>query len=171
MKQQQPATTIVLYAEDKKGLLGQVLMLLNRRDFPVISLSVARTDIHELVIITLEVVLPQAELHIILHKLEKIIEVYKAEAYFAGTFELNKVGHYRLVEKVLDQQLFELLQRHGAIVCRSSSNELVIQKTGTDRDLQILYDLLEGRHLQSFCKSALIAEPSLAVLNDLDRST
>lgn len=46
-------TIFSIYAEDKKGLLGQTLIHFNKKSYEVISLNIARTDISGLVMLTI----------------------------------------------------------------------------------------------------------------------
>jgi acetolactate synthase small subunit len=73
MKRPQPNENdhciITVYADDKKGLLGQILDMFNRRSYAINSLNVSRTDIREIVLITMEVKLPVKELETLLRKL------------------------------------------------------------------------------------------------------
>ncbi|MDO3644859.1 ACT domain-containing protein [Mucilaginibacter sp. L3T2-6] len=156
---------IAICSEDKKGLLGQILVLFNKRSYEVSSLNVSRTDINELVMITVEAVLPVNELPLLLARLQKIVEVYRAAGYLAGEANLDKVGFFRL-SRAIDESLFwSVLQKYGAVISRLSKDEVVIRKTGSDRDLFELYGKLDGPHLLGFCKSGLIAEESLSLLN------
>ena len=170
MKQPRPHTNdhciIAIYADDKKGLLAQILNMLNRRSYVISSLNVSRTDISELVLITIEVKLPLDELQNLLQKIEKVIEVYKAMAWLPGELELNKVGFYRIAKQLLNDDLWLMLQKYGAVVSKIFDDSLVIQKTGTDRDLNELYNRLDGQHLLSFCKSGLIAEKCMMQLDN-----
>jgi acetolactate synthase small subunit len=169
MKRTQPNENdhciIAIYADDKKGLLGQILDILNRRNYTVSSLNVSRTDLREIVLITMEVKLPLNELQNLLRKIEKIIEVHHAIAWLPGELELNKVGFYRVSMRLMGDELWLLLQKYGAVVSKIFEDSLVIQKTGTDNDLNELYNLLDGEYLLSFCKSGLIAEKSLVQLD------
>ncbi len=153
---------ITVYAEDKKGLMAQLLMLLNRRDYPVLSLNVARTDVNELILITMEVILPQNELTAILRKMERIIEVYKAIGYQENDMPLSRVGIYRVASERLDAALWTLLQKYGATLSGMAENSFLIQKTGSEKDLSALYEALEGPHLLAFCKSSLMSPESLS---------
>jgi acetolactate synthase small subunit len=169
MKKPQPNENehciIAVYADDKKGLLGQILNIFNRRSYNVNSLNVSRTDIREIVLITMEVEFPLDKLQGLLLKIEKIIEVYNAIAYLPGELILNKVGFYRVAIQLMSDDLWLLLQKYGAIVSKVFEGSFVIQKTGTDNDLHEFYNHLEGEHLLSFCKSTLIAEKSLVQLD------
>ncbi|MCR8561550.1 hypothetical protein KXD93_28100 [Mucilaginibacter sp. BJC16-A38] len=156
---------IAIYSDDKKGLLGQILDILNRRSYTVGCLNVSRTDLSEIVLITMEVKLPLNELQTLLRKIEKIIEVHHAIAYMPGEQELNKVGFYRVSNELMDDDLWLLLQKYGATVSKIFDDSVVIQKTGTDSDLNELYNRLDGEYLLSFCKSGLIVEKSLMQLD------
>jgi acetolactate synthase-1/3 small subunit len=48
-----------IHAEDKKGLIGQILIYFNRSSYNVQSMNVSRTDISDLVLITLEAEVPE----------------------------------------------------------------------------------------------------------------
>ncbi|GAA3990452.1 hypothetical protein [Mucilaginibacter dorajii] len=149
-----------IYAEDKKGLIGQILIYFNRASYDVQSLNVSRTDISDLVMVTLEAELPERVLIPFREKLKKIVEVYAVTVYPAGE-GLKKTGFYRLRAAALNVQLWALMAKYGATLSSMGENSLVISKTGSDEDLAELYALLEGPHLLGFCKSGLIVEESL----------
>lgn len=149
-----------IYADDKKGLIGQLMTFFNRKSYDVTSLNVARTDISDLVLITLEASVPQAELKPFAERLKKIIEVYAVNVIPAAD-GLKKIGFYRLAIAALDKLFWSTLQKYGASLSSLSADTLVISKTGSDRDLHELYEQLEGPHLLGFCKSALIVEDCL----------
>ncbi len=142
--------------------MAQLLMLLNRRDYPILSLNVARTDLNELILITMEVILPHNELPAILRKIERIIEVYKAIGYQENDMPLSRVGVYRVASERLDAALWLLLQKYGATLSGMAKESFLIQKTGSEKDLAALYEELEGPHLLAFCKSSLMPPECLS---------
>lgn len=165
-----PATTeqfiFSIYAEDKKGLIGQLLMHFNRSSYDVQSLNVARTDISDLVLITLEATMPASIIEPFRHKLQKIVEVYAVNV-IPATEGLKKMGFYRLANAALDAKLWTLMTKYGATLSSLGEQSLVIARTGSDQDLAELYELLEGPHLLGFCKSGLIVEESLVPFDSL----
>lgn len=113
MKKATNQTTIFsIYAEDKKGLVGQILIHFNRRSYELISLNVARTDISDLVMLTIEAVVPSAELLPFVERLRKIIEVYAITTYADS---LKKTGFYRLASAALNNGLWLLIGNMGRI--------------------------------------------------------
>jgi acetolactate synthase-1/3 small subunit len=162
MKKPTLQTIFSIYAADKKGLIGQILVYFNRKNFAVSSLNVARTDIRDLVLVTLEAVVPEKELRPFVERLKKVIEVYAVQTY-AGC--LKKTGFYRMA--VLNETLWGIMHRYGAVLSSLGEQSVVISKTGSDDDLEELYRRLEGPHLLGFCKSGLIVDQSLSPLAEL----
>jgi len=155
-----------IYAQDKKGLIGQILVYFNRSSYDVQSLNVSRTDISDLVMVTLEAELPEAALVPFREKLKKIVEVSAVKVYPAGD-GLKKTGFYRLEIAALNANLWALMAKYGASLSSMGENSLVISKTGSDKDLAELGALVEGPHLLGFCKSGLIVEESLVPFDTL----
>ena len=65
-----------IYAEDKKGLIGQIMIYFNRSSYHVQSLNVARTDISDIVLVTLEAEVPFDALLPFTEKLKKIVDKF-----------------------------------------------------------------------------------------------
>lgn len=157
-------TIFSIYAEDRKGLVGQILAYFNKRSYEVISLNVARTDISNLVMLTLEAEVPCGDLLPFVERLKKIVEVYAVQT-FGDT--LKKTGFYRLNSAALNANLWTLIGKYGAQLSSMGELSFVVSKTGSDADLSELYGRLEGPHLLGFCKSGLIVEESLIPFEEL----
>ena len=157
-------TIFSIYAEDKKGLVGQVLINFNKRNYDVRSLNVARTDISDLVLLTIEAVVPAADLLPFVERIKKIVEVY---AVTTCDENLKKTGFYRMAAPALDNKLWVLIGKYGGYLSSMGEQSFVICKTGSDDDLSALYEKLEGPHLLGFCKSGLIVEESLVPFGEL----
>lgn len=166
MKKANPTnqTIFSIYAEDKKGLLGQILLHFNKKGYDVRSLNVARTDISDLVLLTIEAVVPADELQPFTCRLKKIVEVYAIQTYADC---LKKTVFFRLDTAALNSELWLMIGKYGAFLSSLGKNTFVVSKTGSDGDLDELYGKLEGPHLLGFCKSGLIVEESLVPFEDL----
>lgn len=157
-KANQKPTIFSIHAEDKKGLVGQILIHFNKKSYDVQSLNVARTDISDLVLVTLEAIVPEGDLLTFTERIKKIIEVYAVTTYAEN---LKKTGFYRMAIAALNSDLWQLLVKYGGQLSSMGQETFVVNKTGTDQDLAELYAKLEGPHLLGFCKSGLIIEESL----------
>ncbi len=153
--------TIAVCADDKKGILSRILMIFNRPGYDISHLNVARTDVQDIILINIEAMMPQDQLKIVLHKIEKIVEVYRAIGFETHQNSLQKIAHYRLDNQQFNSDTLQLLQKHGAVITERLDDSFVIQKSGCDKDIDELYKLLDGRHLLAFCKSGLIVSESL----------
>ncbi|HZY39763.1 MAG TPA: hypothetical protein VFE53_24075 [Mucilaginibacter sp.] len=157
-------TIFSIYAEDKKGLLGQILVHFNKRSYEVISLNVARTDISDLVMLTVEAVVPAKDILPFTERLKKVVEVYAITTYADS---LKKTGFYRLDSVALNSAFWQLIGKYGAHLSSMGEKTFVVSKTGSDGDLEELYRRLEGPYLLGFCKSGLIVEESLVPFDEL----
>lgn len=157
-------TIFSIYAGDKKGLVGQILIFFNRKSYELISMNVARTDISDFVMVTIEAVVPGLELGPFTERLKKIIEVHAITTYADS---LKKTGFYRLDSAALNNRLWSLIGKYGAHLSSMGEGTFVISKTGNDHDLEELYGQFEGSHLMGFCKSGLIVEESLVPFGGL----
>lgn len=149
-----------IYAADRKGLLGLLLIHFNRRYYEVNSLNVSRTDVSDMVMVTIEAAVPPHEANILAEKLKKIIEVYSVVVY-PGSVGLKKAGFYRLSAEAQNNSFWHTIQRHGAVLSFMGEGYMIVQKIGNDDDLDKLYALLEGPHLTGFCRTALVVEQSI----------
>jgi acetolactate synthase-1/3 small subunit len=158
---------VVVYANDRNGILGNILMLFNRPGYEIGHLNVARTDIHDVILIALEVTMPAQQLNPMLHKIQKIIDVYRAFGHASAEQKLHQVAHYRLGNYLLNSSTCSLLQKHGASIIELLTDSFIIQKTGSAIDINTLYNQLEGEYLLGFCTSGLLFTKSLFQINEL----
>lgn len=70
---------LTIKAEDSRGLLHLVTGILNRKLIPIVSLTAAPTDLHDIVLITIEIQISENALQPLLYKLENIVEVFVME--------------------------------------------------------------------------------------------
>ena len=146
-----------ILSEDKNGLVSIIAGMLNRKLIGIESICTSRTDVHAQVQISIEVIMNPEEVSRILHKIKNIIEVYQAEATLIKEAWYQKVALFTLEKDALTLDLFHRLQKYGAVMVGYYADEIVVQKTGREEDIQALYNELDGKHLKSFSKSAAIS--------------
>jgi acetolactate synthase small subunit len=155
---------VVVHADDKKGLLGQVLMFFNRRNIAICDMNIARTDIQNMVLITIEVQLLDCD-NYILNKLRNIIEVHRVDVYSTNEVQLNKIAFFTLKKECLKTDMWMRLQKYGLVITEMLDDVFVVQKTGAEHDLDELYRQLDGAYLVSYCKSALVVPQSMMAVD------
>jgi acetolactate synthase small subunit len=164
-------TTYVLTikAEDRPGLLHLVTGLINKKLIPIKSLSAAATDIHDIMLITVEVVADENDLMPLALKLENIIEVFAVEVSACDKALCLRAAYYKLDKALLESPQIMALQKHQAIIVKWYDDAFLVAKYGTDVSVRHLYNELEGPYLLGFSQSGLIAENKLITHDDIDR--
>ena len=155
-----------ILSDDRKGLISIITSMLNRKGIEIESLSAAKTDIHTQVLINIQVIANHAEIKLMAHKIENIIEVYKVNLEALQQSYYQKVALYVLNKDGYNTALHNTIQKYGAIIVGYDEHEITIQKTGRDEDIQLLYNELEGKYLKSFSKSAVIALKAITADDD-----
>ena len=152
---------LTIKAEDRPGLLHLVTGMLNKKLIPIISLNAAPTDIHDIVLITIEIEIAEKALEPLLYKLENIIEVFAAEAIPAGKASCLRAAYFKLDKAILDTPVKLAIQNYGAVIVNIYTDALLVSKYGTEVAIRQFYNELEGPHLLGFSQTGLIADSML----------
>lgn len=164
---------LTLKAEDRPGLLHLVTGVLNRKLIPIISLTAAPTDIHDIVLITMELEVSVKALEPLLYKLENIIEVFKVEAIQAEKAICQRSAYFKLDKAVLASPQASAITSGNAQVISFDAAHITVSKSGSDAAIRQLYNALEGPYLSGFSQtglivvSKLIGEDESSVINRL----
>ncbi|MES2113219.1 MAG: hypothetical protein V4577_30995 [Bacteroidota bacterium] len=148
---------LTILSEDRKGLVSIITNMLNRKGIEIESISAGRTDIQSQVLITMEVITTLAEIKNVSARIGNIIEVCQVSLEKFQDARYQKVALYTLKKEGFNSETYTKLQKYGAYMVGYYRNEIIIQKTGRDEDIRMLYNELEGPYLTSFSKSAAIA--------------
>jgi len=167
MKQENYLLTIK--AEDRPGLLHLVTGVLNRKLVPIISLTAAPTDIHDIVLITMEINISDKALEPLLYKLENIIEVFAVEAVNASKVICQRSAYFSMDKKVLTSPQAAAITRFDAQIVNLYPDGVLIGKSGSDAVIRALYNALEGSYLLGFSQTGLIADTKLIAHEDIER--
>jgi len=141
---------------DRKGLLSIITSMLNRRGIEMESIHAGRTDKHDEVLITIEVIAELSDIKNMSAKIGNIIEVQHVEYVQIKDAWYQKVALYAIEKNGYNSETYRKLQKFGAVMVGYYRNEVIIQKTRRDEDLQHLYNELDGPYLKGFSKSAAI---------------
>ena len=148
---------LTILSEDRKGLVSIITSMLNRKGIEIESISAARTDIHSRVLITIEVIAEPGEIKNMSLKIGNIIEVDQVDTALIRDAWYQKVALYTLEKEGVSSDIYARLQKYGATMVSYNKHDVIIQKTGRDEDIRLLYNELDGPYLKSFSKSAAIA--------------
>jgi acetolactate synthase small subunit len=162
---------LTLKAEDRPGLLHLVTGVLNKKQIPIISLNAAVTDMHDIVLITMEVAVSEKALTPLLYKLENIIEVFAVEAIANSAASCLRAAYFKLDKAAFDSPIKPALQKYGAQIVNIYPDAILVSKYGSDTAIRVLYNELEGPHLLGFSQTGLIADSTLIGHSEEDQSS
>ena len=144
-------------SEDKKGLVSSITNLLNRKGIEMESICTGKTDIHNQVLINIQLTAEKQEIKMMALKIKNIIEVCQVKAFLLQDSWYQKVALYVLEKEGYNADVYNKIQKYGAVLVGFLNDDLIIQKTGRDEDILALYNALDGKHLKKFSKSAAIS--------------
>jgi len=162
---------ITLKAEDRPGLLHLVTGVLNKKLVPIISLNAASTDIHDIVLITMEVEIAENATLPLLAKLKNIIEVFEVEALSYTKASSLRAAYFLLDRAALASSAKPAIQKSGAVIANIYPKAFLVAKYGSDADIRALYNELEGPHLLGFSQTGLIADSKLIGQSEEEQSS
>lgn len=152
---------LTIKAENRPGLLHLITGILNRKLIKIISVSAAPTDIHDIVMITLEIQISEKALQPLLFKLENIIEVFAAEAIVYQKAVCLRAAYFKMAKSFIESEKKTVLQKYNAIITDWCQDSITIAKCGTDAEIRAVYNQLEGPDLLGFSQTGVIANSNL----------
>ncbi|MES2277927.1 MAG: hypothetical protein V4592_18005 [Bacteroidota bacterium] len=152
---------LTIKAEDRLGLLHLVSGIIERRLIRIKSLSYVPTDIHDIILITIEVSGNESDLTQLAFKLENIVEVFSVEVSAYNEKVCLRAAYYKLAKTLLENPKAIALSKYDATIVKFYPDALLIAKYGTDASILKLYNDLEGPHLLGFSQTGLITDSNL----------
>jgi acetolactate synthase small subunit len=162
---------ITIKAEDRPALLHLVTGVLNKKLITIISLNAAQTDIHDIVLITMQVEVPENALGPLLAKLQNIIEVYTVEAVPLSRAFCLRAAYFKLDKAILDSPLRSAFQKFGAQIANIHPGTILVSIYGSEVAIRLLYNELEGPYLLGLSQTGVIADSKLIGHDKEDQSS
>lgn len=152
---------VSIKAEDRPGLLHRVTGVIEKRLVKIISLSSAPTDIHDIVLITIEVSGEESVLAQLAFKLENIIEVFSVEVVQYNAIVCLRAAYFKLKTTFLKSPQAVALSKYDTTIVKFYVDAFLLAKYGTDATISTLYNDLDGPHLMGFSQTGLITDSKL----------
>lgn len=146
---------LTIKADDRPGLLHLVTGTIEKGLVRIISLNYAPTDIHSIVLITIELTGEEHVLRQLALKLENIVEVSSVELV---PYELTlclRTAYFKVSNNA------NVLSRYDTTLVKFYPNAVLLAKYGTDEAISKLYNELEGPYLMGFSQTGLITDSKL----------
>ena len=160
---------LTLKAEDRPGLLHLVIGMIEKKLIKIQSLNAAQTDIHDIILITIEINATESDLTTLALKLENIVEVFAVEAVKYDKAVCLRAAYFKLAKSILESPKAIALSTYDAVIVQFYPETILVAKYGTDATIRKLYNALDGPDLLGFSQTGLIADSKLIVHEDDER--
>lgn len=160
---------LTIKADDRPGLLHLITGVIEKRQAKIKSLNAAQTDIHDIILITIEIAIAESNLTSLALKLENIIEVFSVEASQSNQVICLRAAYFKMAKTFLDTPKVSILNNHNALIVNWYADSFLLAHHGSDITVRELYNQLDGPHLLGFSQSGLISDSSLINHEDEER--
>jgi acetolactate synthase small subunit len=155
MKNTMTTKLFSLSCENHPTLLTRIIQTFTRPGYALETLSQSRTDVSDIVLITLEVAIPAAQVDHMILRLKRIIGVLEVTISFGSVLNSAVFTLSDLMPSILNS-----LNRFQARAVEWQHGNLLIHQIGKEADIRQLYDEIDGPNLVAFSRSPLaISQP------------
>lgn len=145
------AKLFTLNCKNQRDLLPEIISTIHQLGLEIETISQSRTDIPEIVLITIEVAMPGILIDNTILTLKKIADVLDVTITFGSV--LNAALFKISFDK--NENIWEILHRYNVRCISIENNTLLIHQIAKEGDIQRLYNALEGPGLISFSQLPL----------------
>lgn len=151
--------TIVIFTENKIGLLNRITSLFIQRHINIESITASESEhagIHRFTVVIEET---EEKTHKVVKQIEKQVEVLKALCFTDEETVYSELALYKIkVDASIDQnKLEEVIKAHGAHKKDEVNGFLIIEKTGLREETHAMFEALKPYGIEGFVKSGRIS--------------
>jgi acetolactate synthase-1/3 small subunit len=151
--------TIVIFTENKIGLLNRITSLFTQRHINIESLTASESEyagIHRFTVVIEE---SEDKTVKIVKQIEKQVEVLKAFFFNDNDTVFSEIALYKIqLNSTIDKEaLLEIIEKHEAKVKEQVGEFLIIEKTGKKQETHELFEALSPFGIQGFVRSGRVS--------------
>ncbi len=151
--------TFSIFSENSPGVLHRVIALFTRRKINIESLTVSHTETEGVSRFTIVVNCRLELAHLVGRQLRRIVEVLKVKVSENSQLIYKEIAFFRIGTPDARARQFAASHavRHGASIVSIDAEALVIEKTGTEEEIQELFSSFKTAPILEFIRSGRIA--------------
>ena len=159
MKQARNECTFSVFSENSPGVLQRITALFTRRKLNIESLTVSHTEVDGMSRFTIVLAIPLETAAKVAGQLRRIVEVHHVEVHANDALIYKEIAFFRVAtpDAAARQYIAHAAVRHGASVVSIDPEALVIEKTGTEDEIERLYHAFKPLRIMEFIRSGRIA--------------
>ena len=151
--------TIIIFSEDKTGILSRIVSTLTRRHINIESLTTSKASLKGIHRFTIVVKLEKEKVRKVVAQIDKQVDVLKAFFYDNSEIVHQEIALYKVPTNAFTNgnSLEKLIRKHNARILEIEPEYTVIEKTGHAEETEALLQELETIGIYEFVRSGRIA--------------
>lgn len=151
--------TISVFTEDKIGLLNRISIIFTRRHINIESITASEIEVKGVYRYTIVVTVSKEQVEKLVKQIEKQVEVFKAFYHMNSEVLSREIALYKVSSEALkENELFTRIVRENyANILSVSSEYIVLEKAGEEREIQNLFNELERFGVLEYARSGRVA--------------
>jgi len=151
--------TISLFTEDHIGILGQVTIILTRRQINIESFTASESAVKGVYLLTIVVTTTNELIDKVAKQMEKLVDVLKVFVHTSDQIIYQEIALFKVPTKgMMSGNIIDHIVRSSyARLLEVTPEFLVIEKTGSREEINDLLEKLEPYGVLQFAKSGRVA--------------
>jgi acetolactate synthase-1/3 small subunit len=169
--------TISLFTEDHIGILGQITIILTRRQINIDSLTASESAVKGVFLLTIVVKTTSEMIQKVARQMEKLVDVLKVFVHTSDQIIYQEIALFKVTTKGLmsGNIIDQIVRTHHTRILEVSPEYIVLEKTGHKKEITELLDQLEPFGVLQFVRSGRVAitkqvKELNAYLKDMDEA-
>jgi acetolactate synthase-1/3 small subunit len=151
--------TISLFTEDHIGILGQITIILTRRQLNIESFTASESAVQGVYLLTIVVTATSEMIQKVAKQMEKLVDVLKVFVHTPEQIIYQEIALFKVSTKALmsGNIIDHIVRTHMARILEVSPEYMVIEKTGHRTEILKMLTQLEPYGVLQFAKSGRVA--------------
>lgn len=151
--------TISLFTEDHIGILGQITIILTRRQINIDSITASESAVTGVQLLTIVVSTTNEMIQKVARQMEKLVDVMKVFVHTSDQIIYQEIALFKISTKGLmsGNVIDHIVRTHHARILEVSPEYIVLEKTGHKTEITELLAQLEPYNVLQFARSGRVA--------------
>ena len=151
--------TISLFTEDHIGILGQITIILTRRQINIDSITASESAVKGVQLLTIVVKTTNEMISKVARQMEKLVDVMKVFVHTSDQIIYQEIALFKVTTKGLmsGNVIDHIVRAHHARILEVSPEYIVLEKTGHKTEITELLAQLEPYGVLQFVRSGRVA--------------
>jgi acetolactate synthase-1/3 small subunit len=151
--------TISLFTEDHIGILGQITIILTRRQINIDSITASESAVKGVQLLTIVVKTTNEMIQKVARQMEKLVDVMKVFVHTSDQIIYQEIALFKITTKGLmsGNVIDHVVRAHHARILEVSPEYIVLEKTGHKSEITELLTQLEPYGVLQFVRSGRVA--------------